>query len=616
MIKVNEDLRKQVEYEYQQGYDHVKTWRDRTRDAMERSLNEEIPDGNIKIDLVKENTEFELATFLGDKMDVRFSSDEWVIAKQVTDNTQKVAKFDYEDMDMDILKEQIILENAYKGIAITVTDIWDNNEKQPIVQSIDPLTAIPDPKCHNWSSMRFFGYERRLSRYVIEESQEFNTSGIRLDNLHDTDTLRDADRAKNNDWSISTDNDWLVPVYEHMTIYKWTKILTTWVNDHKDCIRMIDLEALTASEKLSSHKIKFPVQFHRRKPKLGRWAWYSILEEVQNTEDIVTQLKNLEIVTARIAAYWPDTLISDELWIDMAELQKSTAWWRMIPVTTIQNWFMNHIQPLQPSNPNQFSIQTGKSLEDRSRRMTWYTDVSMGISPNWSQTKWEIQTLQQNANKTLTMVSSSYMRGMRDMWEAWYRSYSLYMSPRAKKTIALFDDGWTAQTLKKSEFIAGGKVIIEIRSEQQEAIQDEKNVTKLMALSKIIMSNMKPWASLNRWIRTLIDKSSIRWVTWEKIMPYTIDEMRAIRNVRLLNRNIKLQWKPMPGQDLDTYLLIYSEALPTEARDEALAMYSQAKIEKDMMMQQPQIAQWDNQWSAMAMNMLSNQQQWQPAPSM
>ena len=81
---------------------------------------------------------------------------------------------------------------------------------------------------------------------------------------------------------------------------------------------------------------------------------------------------------------------------------------------------------------------------------------------------------------------------MKEFWESWYRAYSVYMSPKGKKTIALFDNGGTAQTLRKNEFISGGKVIIDIKSEQQEAIQDEKNVTKLMALANLIMGNLKP----------------------------------------------------------------------------------------------------------------------------
>lgn len=235
-------------------------------------------------------------------MEVRFVSDEGVIGKEITDNAQKVAKYDYQDMDLELLKEQIILENVYKGIAVTVTDIWDKFENQPVCSSIDPLTVIPDPKCHNGSYMRYVGFERRLSEWTIKNNESFDITGIDIRNMDDSQTMRMASMVYDDNNTIYS-NDGLIPVYDHMTIYEGKKILTTWVNNRSVCIRMVELEPLTDSEKVASHKIKFPVQFHRRKPKMGRWAGYSILEEVQNTEDIVTQLKNLEIVQARIAAY-------------------------------------------------------------------------------------------------------------------------------------------------------------------------------------------------------------------------------------------------------------------------------------------------------------------------
>ena len=39
-------------------------------------LQEKVPDGKIRIDLVKDNVDFERATFLTDDIDVTFVSDE------------------------------------------------------------------------------------------------------------------------------------------------------------------------------------------------------------------------------------------------------------------------------------------------------------------------------------------------------------------------------------------------------------------------------------------------------------------------------------------------------------------------------------------------------------
>lgn len=133
----------------------------------------------------------------------------------------------------------------------------------------------------------------------------------------------------------------------------------------------------------------------------------------------------------------------------------------------------------------------------------------MGISPTGQQTKGEIQTLQNNANKTLSWVSDSYLDGEKEYYTLWYRSYQENMSPKAKKTIALFDNGGLSKTLKKSEFISDGKVIIEIRSAAQEEIKNNQSVTKLMALAQSVLPNLKSQQSINTFLRTIIDKTSI-----------------------------------------------------------------------------------------------------------
>ncbi len=127
-----------------------------------------------------------------------------------------------------------------------------------------------------------------------------------------------------------------------------------------------------------------------------------------------------------------------------------------------------------------------------------------------------------------------------------------------------------------------------------------------MALSNLVIPNL-PKSAVNRFLRTLIDKSSVKGIDGETLIPLSIDERRAIMNADLLNRNIPLESKPMPGEDLDVYIQIYQELPQTNARDSALEMYIEAKRIKSIQeTQQP--PQTDNQGSAMALNMMANQQ--------
>lgn len=85
------------------------------------------------------------------------------------------------------------------------------------------------------------------------------------------------------------------------------------------------------------------------------------------------------------------------------------------------------------------SSTTSQWHYDRTKRNTGYTDITMGVSPDGSQTKGEIQQLQANANKFIAWVSSNYMKGERDYTFLWYRMYQEYMPSDGKKIVALFD---------------------------------------------------------------------------------------------------------------------------------------------------------------------------------
>lgn len=114
--------------------------------------------------------------------------------------------------------------------------------------------------------------------------------------------LINSNNARNADYTIAS-NEGLIDLYEHYTIYDGKKWLTTWVNDRSLLIRAVELTELTRAEKLNAMKCKYPIVFHRRRPHPYRWSGYRVSEEVGNSEDIVTQLKNLEIAQARIATH-------------------------------------------------------------------------------------------------------------------------------------------------------------------------------------------------------------------------------------------------------------------------------------------------------------------------
>ena len=107
-------------------------------------------------------------------------------------------------------------------------------------------------------------------------------------------------------------------------------------------------------------------------------------------------------------------------------------------------------------------------------------------------------------------------------------------------------------------------------------------------------------------MRKMLDSLGIYEMDSKLYVPQTPDEMRASRNLELLNRDVEVNG-PEDGEDYKTFLDIYSQALDTKAKAKAIAQYSEAY----MLFQKPQeeqvMGKSDATTSAMAMNTVNSQ---------
>lgn len=65
---IAEKLRTKVSSEYSMGFSHVRDERSRKRDIMEKVLETNLPDGQVRINLLWRNIQLEKALFLTDEV--------------------------------------------------------------------------------------------------------------------------------------------------------------------------------------------------------------------------------------------------------------------------------------------------------------------------------------------------------------------------------------------------------------------------------------------------------------------------------------------------------------------------------------------------------------------
>jgi hypothetical protein len=121
-------------------------------------------------------------------------------------------------------------------------------------------------------------------------------------------------------------------------------------------------------------------------------------------------------------------------------------------------------------------------------------NLVQGQSQSGSQTKAEVQTLQQNLNQDISRMQSNLMEGLKEVYETIMRYYILYMSPQRKKTIVrLSSSGQSdAYGFKKSEFVPKGEVYIKIKSKAQEDIKKKQSFAVMTTVYSLVAQTLAP----------------------------------------------------------------------------------------------------------------------------
>jgi len=578
--ELEKELSAKVQDDYARGLLHIRGERERKREIMEKVLDQNLPNGQVRVNLLWRNIQLELALFLTDEIGVKFLSDNEITGEEIMKNANLMAKNDDITMEMRTQRETIVNHNALYGLSVTVIDGWDKDAVQPISDVIDPLSCIFDPQNYSGCKMRFFGIERRLSKEYLESAEGFEIGDDTY--FCTSEQLRlnkQSSDSANNLNQILTDDDGMVDVYDEFLSHDGYKWLTTWVNERNTLIRAVKLAPLSIAEKKNPYKVKFPVQLHRRKPKYGAPMGVSIADEILQFQDAISILTNLELIQANNLALGPDIFIDEKLGIDTETLSKRRPGGRIIPVTNDSGLpTQNGVYTQQIPPPSPFVDNMIGKLEQRAEGTTNISQQSFGLSQAGPQTKAEIQTLQQNANQILIWIANNYLQGQKEYWEAHYRAYVEYMKKGDKKRISLFDK-WNAysRSLTKDDFVDDGKVIAYITSKSQDAIENDKEFNKLLALANIYLMNMKKWYGMNDFLRMIGNKSNIRDFDSTRFINESIDELDAKKNLQLLNLNIDVPG-PKDGQDYMTYILVYRQALDTPAKEKALRMFEEAYL--------------------------------------
>lgn len=627
------NLRAKVIQEKGQGIEHIRGKRDEKKEQMTKLLAQPWEVWMVKVHKVWKNLNLRKALFLRDEEDVKVVQDSGVLWMDIAENANKVIKYDFTDMDMRDDKEQLITDDAMFGMGIVMIDWYDEIEQQPIRTVVNPLTSYGDPRAWNTSKMRYFGTEVMKNSYELEESEAY----FNINKVHQeySQAIEDFERARNTanktlvfsaEQITAYKDKWLIAVTNHITSFNGKLYLTTWSASCETLIRCIEIRDLTNKERRRPDKIDLWVTIYRAKPIPYSWFGASLFDEIEQFQDLATMLANLQVKLAQRQSLGANKIIDSRAGFDIDLIQNSPIAGQTFEATPdigVDMPLSQMIYQEPKEQATQFPLQVMQMNDTWADETLGYPQSQVfGVSQTGSQTKAEVQTLQQNINEQLGLIADNYLNASKQYWKDHMICYASNMSKTDKKKITLFDfENQDSYTFKKEDFVPDGKITIYITSKVQEDIRDEKDFARISVLYGNVIQNLKAGsARFNEFARKYIDKSGVKGLKGEDVFYYNKDEKKAMKLINLINREEyeKDLLIPEATDDLDYIIEKLDLAIDNEYRAEAIRVYEnfRDKLEAIKPPEMEQMAQGNAQSTAMASNMLASKDNSNITPSL
>jgi hypothetical protein len=557
--------------------------------------------GKINDNLIYDIIDTSLSIFYYDNISVVFKGRKTGDSRNAN-VINNVAKFDYEEMEMDITDYLVQFDRLFMGVGIKCINGWDKDRAVPIVEYLDTLSWLPDPFGHtDVKNFRWHGFEVEYtkSKMLEEGSGFFNIDKLEFEAAKkDRSSNQEKSRQARNDNSLLNDvnfndvgDDKVFDCVDLFTSIQgddgiFRKYIITVDNDCTTLVRCEELEAITTEEKNNPNLVPFPLTLHYYSPRRGDPYGTSVPDIAEDKQKARSLLKNLRIAFRKSVLY-PMYLYDVEMVKNKRDL--NFGYNKFIPVRSKSGVSVSSaVVPMNKAIGYQGeTMNDEESLQQDAQRSTGTTNIVQGMAQT-GVTATSDQQAQANANLRFLLKIKINNWGEKRFWFLWYRMYKAYFADNSKKVIELQSTfGEKFLTVKRKDFITKQDPGIEIVSKLDADKRNEQLKADFSAIYPLISNDpTKPLVSRRFAERKLMSLFSVPEDEISILSPATIDEIRARNENELLSRGEKVE-VDVENEDHLTHLLVHSECEKTpqllaHIAATNLAYYSSGQAMRDM----------------------------------
>ena len=594
-----DDILAQGQGEIKESRDYVNPKREAFRDRLklynnQRKQKDKIGDNSIYIIMTTM-----LAVYYSDELEVGFTGRD-ISDVDAADNTEKLAKFDYDEMEMDVINYKVQWDRFFFGLGIRQISEWDKKRKTPIPKSLNPLCWLPDPHGHIvMKNFRYSGFEVAYTKNEMTEDAGFFNLSLLSKGKSGGSSELDANAtayteaqglAQTEHKENENDNNVVYDMVDHFMEIKGKdgsnrKFLVTFDDNVKNIFRFEEVEAITTEEKENPSLVPFPLTLNYYSPNRTDPFGTSVPDLVEDKQRAKSVFKNLQIAAVKADLY-PMYLYNRDKILNRRDLD--FAFNKFIPVRgDVDN---GTLQPL-----NKSTARLGESLNiiqalDADANIAVGADKNaQGVLSDQDRTATEVQQTTANANLRFLLGSKINSWGEKKFWKLWYRLYRQNMKAAEKKTIRLSSAlGSNFISLTRKDFITKEDPDISIKSKLE---VDQKRSRDRVAFASIFpmitQDPTKPLSAKRYAERHLLRLYGLPSEEIAMISPSTPDEMRAKMENELLNKNNFKDVKVSVEEDHLSHMLIHSQSEKTDATQahinaHKMAYFESGQYERDM----------------------------------
>lgn len=588
-MRINkEELLKQVKSEKQQWINSCQNKRYRFRDQL-KLYNDQVKDQEkVSVNTLYSAMRLKQAIRYSDEIKVQFI---WRLYEDVdqANNWSKLARYSRDEMWLDVIELKRGWNQDFYWVWIERFVWWDDENDCAIVDAPSIMTWIPDPLWYvKAENFRFMGFETWMTRETMKDLGFKNIDNFKKLDQWQFYNWNPYNRMGTNVEIDNNEDMRYYYVYDHFCIYKGKRVMVSTDFDTKEIWRIVVMEDFIG-------KNVCPIVLYYDSPEELNPYWTSLTDQLEDKQRALSKLVNLAIRKATRNSLWWHRLYNKDLIPNRTDLAQLTEEPKLIWIS-LRQWdsLQNALYEVQYQQVNNDNNTVQQDIHYYSKIATWIDPLTMWISAPWTQTLWEAQQMQTNANLVLSYGQSVSFIWEQDFWYKWLLITKKNL--KVQKVIRITNDMWTQYiTITNDKIKTKKDPDIKIVSKKEQDSKNNEQNAKLQALIPFLQQEW--WFAWKYWLRKMFYNITDDMDEAKLFIKESWAELEAKQQLILLNKNMDIDLESIDVQNDDHYLYlsIYRQAIDTPAKWKAV----QARIEAIKQQEKLIAQQWQQQMAWM-----------------